>query len=937
MSRPVSPYPHAIIAVIMTVTLTTAAIPLVGEPARASAADVYDAMRDRHVADLIGVVPGSDGVGDLSRSTDRVADAGDSAWRALRPTTSASTEPWPDLATGAASRQLYYAYQRTVAMATAFRTPDSALTGDLDLLADTISVAEWLNTYRYNTTVAKDGDWWFWEVGIPMEVNDLTSLLYARLTADQRSRYMAAVARFVPKPTRTGANLAWSAWIVALRGVLTAQPAKIDEAVSGIRPALRDTASGDGFRADGSFVQHDRFAYTGGYGLSLLETVSRLYYLVEGSPWESTDAADRSFYDRIESSYAPVMWCGDLLADVRGREISREASSDGAGGASVQGSALRLADTAPADVRETILSRAKQWLECSADTVSSVEAAGSRSDVVRARLLLADTGVRAASGGAGGAVALNGMDRFVSSDSRFGFSVSLSSSRIGGFESINDENLRGWYTGDGMTSLRVGTGGQFDGGYWATVNPYRMPGTTEDTMRRAAAEGSRYASPEAFVGALATPDGSTGIAVMNYNAYRSELAAKKTWFAFDDEIVCIGVGITSAGMSGYGWDGALTRVETVVDNRLARSADASLVVDGTAVGRDATTTRTATWAAISGAAESVGYYFPWPTKVTALDETRSGTWSAVNALTGSGRTVTGRYLTLVTSHGRNPAGAGYEYVVLPNATPAATAAYAQHPGVEILDRSPGHVAVHDTSSTTTGAVSFDPAADHPLVIDGAPLATWRGSGILSISETAATVTVSVADPSRISVSPVVVTVNRSVDVPGPSAGLTAATPLSDGLRLQFDPSGSEGRTLSVVLHKTAAPVSVRLDDTDPRIRYTGAWRSTSATGDFGGSIAFSSDPESAFSLDFTGTRITLEARLTASAGINEVAVDGVVLGRYDGYAPTTTFRQAVFTSPVLAAGAHTVTVTRTGTKSAASSGRNIILDSILIEATGPPQ
>ncbi len=921
---------------VVTAFLTAALLSVASAPAPAAGADVYDAMRTRHVADLTGAIPGSHDVGDLAAVEARVAAAGSDAWGTLQTTTSASTEPWADLSTGASSRELMFAYRRAVAMATALRTPGSDLTGDSRLLADTISVAEWLNANRYNTTRAKDSEWWYWEIGIPMEVNDLTSLLYDDLSADQRSRYMAAVARFVPQPARSGANLAWSAWVVALRGVLAKQPAKIDEAVVALRPALLDTTSGDGFRSDGSFVQHERFAYTGGYGLSMLETVSRLYYLVEGSPWEPTDAAYRSFYDRIESSYTPVTWCGDVFADVRGREIARDGATDGSAGALLQGSALRLAATAPADARGVILARGKQWVQCSGAISSSIEAIGDRSDVVRARLLLADESVTPAQAGVGGAAALNGMDRFVSSDPRFALSVAMSSSRIGGFESINAENLRGWYTGDGMTSLRLGSGGQFDRGYWASANPYRMPGTTEDTMRRASAEGSRYVSPETFVGALATPDRSTGIAVMEYDAYRNNLTAKKTWFAFDDEIVCVGVDIRSSAMSGYGWDGALTRIETIVDNRLARTTDAALVVNGSTVASGTSVNRTATWAAVTGSRESVGYYFPRATSVAALDETRSGTWAAINGLSGGTEDVTGRYLTLVTSHGRNPAGAGYEYVLLPGATAAQTSAYAQHPGVQIIDRSAGHVAVHDASSATTGAVSFDATVDHAFAVDGEPLATWRGAGILSITETADDVKVSVADPTGSSTGHIAVTIDRAVLAPAPSRGLLAASHEGDGMRLVFDPSGTDGQTLSVVLAKAPGPTRVRIDDTDARIHHTGVWKPTSATQDFGGSVGYSSDALASFSVTFTGTRVTVETRLTTTAGINEVTIDGIVVGRYDGYAPTPTYRQAVFTSAELPPGQHTITVTRTGTKSAAAATRNIILDSILIETSGPP-
>ena len=43
------------------------------------------------------------------------------------------------------------------------------------------------------------------------------------------------------------------------------------------------------------------------------------------------------------------------------------------------------------------------------------------------------------------------MDRVVAQRNGFGFGISMSSSRIANYESINSGNLHGWHQGDGMT------------------------------------------------------------------------------------------------------------------------------------------------------------------------------------------------------------------------------------------------------------------------------------------------------------------------------------------------------------------------------------------------------------------------------------------------------------------------------------------------------
>ena len=71
-----------------------------------------------------------------------------------------------------------------------------------------------------------------------------------------------------------------------------------------------------------------------------------------------------------------------------------------------------------------------------------------------------------------------GMDRVVHLRAGWGFGIAMHSSRIYNFESINNENLRGWHSGDGMTYLYDSDLTQFSNSFWPTVDPQRLPGTT---------------------------------------------------------------------------------------------------------------------------------------------------------------------------------------------------------------------------------------------------------------------------------------------------------------------------------------------------------------------------------------------------------------------------------------------------------------------------
>ena len=141
---------------------------------------------------------------------------------------------------------------------------------------------------------------------------------------------------------------------------------------------------------------------------------------------------------------------------------------------------------------------------------------------------------------------------------KFGFALSMSSSRIAAWESINGVNMTGWYQGDGMLYMYVdGDPNAYDSTYWKTANPYHMPGTTVDTQEREAvsiANSAQVLTHQDFVGAVGIDD-EYAVAAMQLESYHNDvegvtstedhggaaplhnctLMAKKAWFMFDDE------------------------------------------------------------------------------------------------------------------------------------------------------------------------------------------------------------------------------------------------------------------------------------------------------------------------------------------------------------------------------------------------------------------
>src|SRR6185436_4602383 len=65
-----------------------------------------------------------------------------------------------------------------------------------------------------------------------------------------------------------------------------------------------------------------------------------------------------------------------------------------------------------------------------------------------------------------------GMDRVVHRMRGWTLGLSMSSSRVANYESTRGENLKGWFSGEGMTYLYNNDLNHYAENYWPTVNPY---------------------------------------------------------------------------------------------------------------------------------------------------------------------------------------------------------------------------------------------------------------------------------------------------------------------------------------------------------------------------------------------------------------------------------------------------------------------------------
>ena len=743
-----------------TTATTTAKILAVGAP------DEFDVLRLYWQSNWI--------IGNPSAATlNSWATTANNYWSTLN-TNAGRTYLWSDLTLGSGqsgintgSSHMDATFGRLRSMALAWAAPGSPLQGNAALASAITHSLDWMCANIYTTTVTEYDNWWDWEIGGLQNFNDAQVLVYPVLTAAQIASYTASVDHFLPpnKGWMTGANLTDQCKGMFIRGIIGQNSGKMWNAQTNLSPVFLYVTNSDGYYRDGSFIFHTAHPYTGGYGLTLIGDVSQIVNLLLGSTWQISDPNLTNVFNWVTQTYEPVNYYGEWMAMITGRTIAR-----GPAGTSGQGFVNGVEPYAP-------------------PAAAAAMAAWASSPQMPP-----------------GQYHFPAMDCVVSWRSNFCLALRMSSSRIYNFESFSGENLHGWFTGDGMTYLYLGNPDtQFTGDFWPTVDAYHLPGTTEELFTRPApvnnsAYGAGTTTSQSWVGGAQVAK-TYGAAGMSVAAYGTTLTAKKSWFMFDNEIVCLGAGITCG-------DGKGEVDTTVEDRRLGSSPTQNFVVNGVTnppvISWSSNLTST-TWCALDGTG---GYYFPGgATNLHASFVANTGAWTTIDLNdTVSPNTNTDNYLTLWFNHGVNPTNATYAYVLLPNYTATNTAAYAANPAVTILTNTPNVQAASEPALGVTAANFW---------VDGT-----NSAGLITVNKKSSVVTsanifqiaVGVSDPTQTNSGSIKVTLNRAATgILSVDPGVTVLQ-LSPQIILSVNVSGAAGKSFQVVF---SSPTNALVWDTNP--------------------------------------------------------------------------------------------------------------------------
>lgn len=684
-------------------------------------------------------------------------------------TNASRTYLWSDLPFGSLSPNIVTTFTRLQGMALAWAAPGNSLQGNASLASAVADGLDWMTTHIYTTNATEYDNWFHWEDSGPMALNNAEVLLYPALTGTQISNYCAAVDNYSPVgyPANaaefgwmTGANTADKVLVVAIRGILGKSSSLLTTATNNLSPVFLYVTSGDGFYTDGSFVFHSNIAYNGHYGLVLLGDIPTIVDLFNGSAWQITDPGLTNVYNWCINSFEPLVYDGVMMDMVRGRIVSWSYETESGDGSSTISSIKKIAQFAPAATATALTN----WANSPQVPFGQYH--------------------------------FPSIDRVVALRSGFGFGISMSSTRIANYESINSGNLHGWHQGDGMTYLYIGsTENQFNSDFWPTVDPYHLPGTTAETNSFSNSYGEAKTTDQNWVGGAQVAN-AYGIAGMSLHPYQTTLYGKKSWFMFDNEIVCLGAGITCGDTNG---------VHTTAENRrLGNPITSSFTLNGIAITptigwSSNLPSATASWCALGGTG---GYYFPaGNSNLQATFVANTGSWSQINS-GDDGTSRTDNYLKLWFNHGQQPTNANYAYVILPNMNASSVSNYALSPDIVVLTNTANVQAVKKPALGIV-AVNFWTNGNN-----SADLISVNNKSSVITSETATNISVGISDPTQTNKSSITVTLNRSAaNVVSSDSGVTVQQ-LSPQIILSVNVNGSHGKTFQASFQLGAPVVAI---------------------------------------------------------------------------------------------------------------------------------
>jgi len=502
-------------------------------------------------------------------------------------------------------------YGRVLSMAKGYACAGSEYYHDEALLEDIIYALDWLCANRYSIEGRAKwkftgfDNWYAWDIGTPTNLVPTLILLRDKLTKDQINKYLDYYTVKMPMPKLTGGNYTAEAKCVIGSALLRGDVKKVlqvqadfqkmylfvDDNERITESQLRDDErkkitpmKGAGYFTDGSYILHTLHAMNGTYGPAHYGALVFFEELFGGTKFQFNTPLRENLVDIFDNGVDAMLFGTTMYTHVLGRGYPFNNANSGI---SLLTQMFTVADNFDPDVRDRIYSSIKTAYYSGMNNQAQFVSSLGIDQKKRFLEVMNDDSIPLITNKKQSKIFYN-IDKVAHERDDWALGVSMSSARIFNYECINNNNPTGWYLGDGRTEYYLkGNQMNANGGYWATIDPYRLPGTTVDTQERkqaTIAQGNEYLSSKHFVGGVSL-NNEYGAAAMHLESYHNEadfpagyanssyggpapahkndLVAQKTYYMLDDGVICLGTGVNAK-------DNNNAEVLTIVENSLAQ-------------------------------------------------------------------------------------------------------------------------------------------------------------------------------------------------------------------------------------------------------------------------------------------------------------------------------------------------------------------------------
>ncbi|HCY2812457.1 TPA: polysaccharide lyase 8 family protein [Staphylococcus aureus] len=476
-------------------------------------------------------------------------------------------------------------------------------------------------------------NWWDYEIGTPKSLTNTLILLNGDISSDEKKKYTAPIKTFAPKSDEIlssvgkaepakGGNLVDIAKVKLLESIIEEDKDMTKNSIDSFNKVftyVQSNSTGkerNGFYKDGSYIDHQDVPYTGAYGVVLLEGISQMMPMIKETPFKETSQNDTILKSWIDDGFMPLIYKGEMMDLSRGRAISRENETSHSASVTVMKSLLRLSDA----MDESTKAKYKKIVKTSVKSDSSYKQndyLSSYSDISKMKALMEDSTL-STNDLTQQLKIYNDMDRvtYHNKDLDFAFGLSMTSKNVARYESINNENLKGWHTGAGMSYLYNSDVKHYRDNFWATADMKRLAGTT--TLDNEEPKENKN-SDKTFVGGTKFDDQHASIG-MEFENQDKTLTAKKSYFILNDKIVFLGTGIKNT-------DSSMNPV-TTIENRKANGY--TLYTDDKQTTNSDNKETNSVFLESTDTKKNIGYHFLNKSKINVKKESHTGKWSEIN-------------------------------------------------------------------------------------------------------------------------------------------------------------------------------------------------------------------------------------------------------------------------------------------------------------------